>query len=103
MEEHIIAICDNYRHLVCYPFTIDNLHTVAKRLNIKRCWYHAGNNPHYDIPKRRKEEIMTQCIVFESKELLNLIRGLRNEAAALQIDKENEKTIKFIARTYTNK
>jgi hypothetical protein len=45
--------CDNMRHLVCVPYSIDNLHKMAKELNINRCWFHANASyPHYDIPKK---------------------------------------------------
>lgn len=47
-------ICDNSRHLVCLPYSIDNLHKMADDLNIKRIWFHKN---HYDIPKKRIDEI----------------------------------------------
>ena len=67
--------CDNYRHLICEPYSIENLHKMAKDLNIKKCWYHTGIYKHYDIPKKRIEEIKQRCIVVESKEILKIIRG----------------------------
>lgn len=42
--------CDNKRHLICKPYSIENLHLMAKQLNIKRCWFHKN---HYDIPKKK--------------------------------------------------
>lgn len=65
-------ICDNKRHLVCIPYSIDNLHRMAKTLNIKRCWYEKG---HYDIPKRRIDEITKLCQVVSSKEIVRIING----------------------------
>jgi len=57
--------CDNNRHLVCKPYSIKNLHKMADELRIKKCWFHKN---HYDIPKKRIEEI--------KKELCNsLIKG----------------------------
>lgn len=29
--------CDNNRHLICKPYLIENLHEMAKRLEIKKC------------------------------------------------------------------
>ena len=46
--------CDSNRHLVCMPYTIDNLHSMAAVLRINRSWFHKN---HYDIPKLRIEEI----------------------------------------------
>lgn len=64
------------RHLVCVPYTINNLHEMAVDLNIKRCWYHASASfKHYDIPKRRIDEISVRCVVVSSKELLTIIKS----------------------------
>lgn len=67
--------CDNSRHLVCVPFSVENLHKMAKKLKIKRHWYHKGRWPHYDIPKKRIEEIQTKCTIISSKEILNIIKN----------------------------
>lgn len=66
---------DGLRHLVCEPYSIQNLHEMAKRLGINRAWYHPGNKPHYDIPKRRIEEIEGKCIKVSPKQIIMLIRG----------------------------
>lgn len=31
----MILLCDNKRHLICVPYTIQNLHKMAENLNIK--------------------------------------------------------------------
>ena len=64
--------CDHGRHLVCRPYSVENLHEMARQLGIKRCWYHAGRHPHYDIPKRRVAEIMARCQVVTSREILEI-------------------------------
>ena len=70
-------ICDKKRHLVCLPYSIENLHRMAEILGIARDWYHKGknDNPHYDIPKRRIQEIQEQCTVVSSNEIVDIIRG----------------------------
>jgi hypothetical protein len=45
---------------------------MAENLNIKKCWFHKN---HYDIPKRRIEEIINKCTLIESKEILNIIKN----------------------------
>lgn len=65
-------VCDNKRHLICVPYTIENLHVMAKQLGIKKCWFHKN---HYDIPVRRIEEIKKQCQVVSSKEIVEIIRS----------------------------
>ena len=62
-------ICDNGRHLVCIPYSKENLHKMAKQLGIKECWFHKD---HYDIPKKRIEEIKAKCIVVSSKEIVRI-------------------------------
>jgi len=63
-------VTDGRRHLVCLPYSIQNLHLMAAELGIKRCWFH---NDHYDIPKRRIQEIEDQCTFVSSKEIVRII------------------------------
>ena len=65
--------CDTKRHLVCKPYSITNLHIMAKQLDIKRCWFHKN---HYDIPFKRIEEITEKCELVSSKEIVKIIKGL---------------------------
>lgn len=62
--------CDDARHLVCIPYSIENLHQMAKDLDIKRCWFHKN---HYDIPKKRIDEIKNKCNFVSSKEIVIII------------------------------
>lgn len=68
----MIYYCDNARHLICMPYSIENLHLMALALNIKRHWFHKD---HYDMPKRRIEEITAKCTVVSSKEIVRMING----------------------------
>jgi hypothetical protein len=68
-------LCDDKRHLICEPFSIENLHKMATELNIHRCWYHKGKFPHYDIPKKRIQEITEKCDLINSRELLMIIKN----------------------------
>lgn len=64
-------VCDNARHLVCRPYSIANLHEMAKQVGIKRCWFHKN---HYDIPKRDIARIMGLATVVESATIVKIIR-----------------------------
>lgn len=66
---------DKARHLVCVPYSIENLHAMAESLGIKRCWYHAGRHAHYDIPKLRLEEIAAKTTVVSSREILRITKA----------------------------
>lgn len=66
--------CDNKRHLICTPYSIENLHLMAIDLGIAKHWYHPGKFPHYDIPKKRIEEITKRCTVVSSKKIVKLIK-----------------------------
>lgn len=70
--------CDDERHLVCVPYSVENLHITAEMLSIKRCWFHASSvYPHYDIPKRRIESIKKLCNVVLTREILAIIKGTK--------------------------
>ena len=43
---------------------------MAENLGIKRCWFHKT---HYDIPKKRIDEIKQKCIIVSSKDIVNII------------------------------
>lgn len=43
---------------------------MAQTLGIKRCWFHKN---HYDIPKRRIQEITSKCKLISSKKILKII------------------------------
>lgn len=63
--------CDNQRHLVCIPYSIENLHKMAEDLNINKCWFHKN---HYDMPKRRIKEIQEKCIIVNSRDIVKIIK-----------------------------
>lgn len=64
--------CDKMRHLVCVPYNIENLHVMAEDLGIKKCWFHKN---HYDIPKKRIEEVTDKCNLISSQEIVKIING----------------------------
>lgn len=76
-------VCDNKRHLICVPYSKDNLHKMAEELNIKRCWFHKN---HYDIPVRRKQGIEKLCQVISPKEIVEIIRHPEYADAILSSD-----------------
>jgi (p)ppGpp synthase/HD superfamily hydrolase len=68
----MIYVSDNKRHLVCYPYSITELHKMAKLFYIKPCWFHKN---HYDIPEYKLEEIRDKTFVVSSKVIVRIIRG----------------------------
>jgi hypothetical protein len=69
-------LCDNRRHLICIPYSLDNLHEMAYNLGVKRCWFHKT---HYDIPKRKLNEIVSQCKIVNSRKIVQIIDGYDNK------------------------
>ena len=60
-------LTDRQRHLICLPYSIENLHEMAKQLGIKRCWFHKD---HYDIPLRRIAEIEAKCTIVDVRDIV---------------------------------
>jgi hypothetical protein len=48
---------------------------MADDLEIKRCWFHSGDKPHYDIPKKRIQEIRAKCTVVSPTDIVKIING----------------------------
>lgn len=71
-KNKLTYVTDGKRHLICVPYSIENLHLMAEELGIKRCWFHKN---HYDIPIKRIEEIEKQCTKVSSKEIVEIIRS----------------------------
>ena len=64
-------LTDGKRHLICVPYSIENLHRMAEELGINRCWFHKD---HYDIPKNRIDEITAKCEIVSSKDIVRIAR-----------------------------
>jgi hypothetical protein len=76
MKVSIECFTDRKRHLVCVPYSIENLHKMADDLNIGRHWFHSVYGlDHYDIPKRRITEIEARCTIVTPKDIVKIIRG----------------------------
>ncbi|MBX3502897.1 MAG: substrate-binding domain-containing protein [Alphaproteobacteria bacterium] len=67
-------LCDRSRHIVCLPYSVDNLHVMAQDLRLSRGWFHAGRWPHYDMPAHRIEELTARCEVVSPRVILSIIR-----------------------------
>lgn len=67
--------CDKARHLVCVPYSEENLHRMADDLGIHRCWLHRGSYLHYDIPKRRIAEVSAKCTIVNTRTILAIVKG----------------------------
>ena len=67
-------LTDGKRHLICIPYSIENLHKMAEELGINRVWFHNGKLPHYDIPKNRIDEITVKCEIISSKDIVRIAR-----------------------------
>ena len=71
MLNDLIYITDGI-HLMCLPYCKENLHRMAHDLDIKKSWFHKD---HYDIPKKRIEEIKSKCKWIVSPKILVRIRN----------------------------
>lgn len=49
---------------------------MAKDLKIKKCWFHGGKFPHYDIPKKMLKEVEKnpKCVKVSSRTILKIIK-----------------------------
>lgn len=55
---------------MCLPYSVENLHEMARILGIKRCWFHYD---HYDIPKTRVAEITARCDLVTSRDIVAIV------------------------------
>ena len=75
-EVELEYYCDRHRHLVCIPYSVDNLHLMAKDLGIRPSWYHRKRRAHhYDIPIRSFPEVLSKSTLVTSREIWKIIEG----------------------------
>lgn len=57
--------------------TIEELHSFAESIGVKRCWYHSSSKyKHYDLNEdQRKVAVCSGAIEISSKELITLIKN----------------------------
>lgn len=72
----LVYIADAARHLVCLPYSVENLHRMAEELGLSRRWFHAGRHPHYDIPKREASRIGAIAVPTTSRVVLAVTKGV---------------------------
>lgn len=48
---------------------------MAEVLGIKKCWFHSKSYPHYDVPKKRINEITLKCELVSPKVILGICKG----------------------------
>lgn len=83
--DRLTYVCDDARHLVCLPYNVANLHRMAQELGIKRCWFHASSaHPHYDIPKRRIDEVTAKCRLVDTRTILAIVKGTYRDEDTVQ-------------------
>jgi hypothetical protein len=79
-----MAVTDGRRHLVCVPYSVENLHRMAAAFGIGRHWFHPGRFSHYDVPARRVDEVTALCVVVSPKDIVRIVqiaKGLGSEGA----------------------
>lgn len=72
----MIYLTDGKRHLICIPYSIENLHKMAEDLEIGRHWFHRS---HYDIPKNRQKEIEDRALMTNTRDIVKVVRDYHKE------------------------
>ncbi len=58
--------------------TLDELHAMAERLELKRSWFQPKSSPHYDIcQSKRARAVQLGAIEVDRRQLVEVIKRLR--------------------------
>lgn len=68
--KHLVT--DGRRHLICLPYSVQNLHYMGAQLSLGKHWYHASRG-HYDIPVTRRNELEKLCLKVPPKTIARVI------------------------------
>ncbi len=71
----LLYFCGEKGHLICVPYSVENLRQMAEELSLHKDWFRNGRIPHYVIPEQMVEEIQEQCIVVPTREIVKMTRG----------------------------
>ena len=59
--------------------SLEELHGFSQRIGIKRCWFHQGRHPHYDVTDvQRDQAIEAGAHPVDQRTLVSLSNRLRN-------------------------
>ena len=73
-------VCDRERHLICCPYSKENLHKMARELNMEKKLFKSN---HYSIPEERKKEIEKVCQIITTYEIEEIIQSPKYAAVLL--------------------
>lgn len=68
------------RMVMCHMLadTLDELHTMAEAIGMKRAWFQPKSFPHYDVSlSRRKQAVARGAVEMTQREIVGVIRRLR--------------------------
>lgn len=73
-EVQLRYLCDENRHLICLPFSLENMKEMLFQLELKRKGLSkTPGKRFYRIPHERLLEIMAQCELVPAWEILEII------------------------------
>lgn len=83
MAVYVDAERNNFgRMVMCHMMadSMDELHTMASKIGMKREWYQPKSSPHYDVSlTKRALAIQHGAIVADRRKIVELIRHYRNQ------------------------
>lgn len=88
----LIFICDDARHLICEPYSRENLHLMAQQLRIKKSWFHTD---HYDIPVNRIADVTRLCKVVTTREIIEITGRNRKVGYAGKARRDHSNTMRL--------
>lgn len=68
------------RMIMCHLLadTLEELHTFAKQIGLKREWFQNGSTPHYDLSlTKRKRAIQNGAIEIDNRKVVEIIHKYR--------------------------
>ncbi len=58
--------------------TIDDLHTFAQQIGLKRSWFQPGSTPHYDLrPSKRSAAVLNGAVEADNEKIVEIIQAWR--------------------------
>lgn len=63
-------VCDKWCHLICEPYSTENLHIMARQIGLDKQWF---RKTYYEIPDYLRKEINKQCQIITLIEIREII------------------------------
>ena len=71
--DSLIYCLDDDLHLICMPYSDENIRMMAEHLKLVRNWLVSGRHKYYEVPLHEAQRIASQTLRVSHGQLISVI------------------------------